>query len=148
MEKEWQFLRVHTLKRRREVTDEVLLDRRTARRLRGYIRRTLAELLGRKANGLDPLFPARRTPKGIRAMTRQNASKLFRLYARRAGLGPHVVLHSLRHYRGTVLYATTRDPNFVKQQLRHRSLSSTLVYTHTAPKRLRRYLGALERGRT
>lgn len=39
-------------------------------------------------------------------------------------------LHDFRHYYGTKLYQETKDILFVKQQMGHKSLNSTLIYTH------------------
>jgi integrase len=40
---------------------------------------------------------------------------------------------TLRHYGGTLEYARTKDLLYVKERLGHRSLSSTLKYTHLVP---------------
>ena len=40
---------------------------------------------------------------------------------------------TLRHYGGTLEYARTKDLLYVKERLGHRSLSSTIKYTHLIP---------------
>ena len=37
--------------------------------------------------------------------------------------------HTLRHFKGTMLYHKTKDIQFVKQVLGHKNISSTLIYT-------------------
>jgi len=39
-------------------------------------------------------------------------------------------LYDLRHYFATMLYHKTKDILYVKEQLGHRRLENTLVYTH------------------
>ena len=39
-------------------------------------------------------------------------------------------LYDLRHYFATMLYAKTKDILHVKQQLGHRRIEHTLIYTH------------------
>ncbi len=78
-------------------------------------------------------------------MSTRNARRIFAVYRRRAHLRPGITLHSLRHYRGTVLLRATGDLEFVRQQLRHRFISSTQRYLHVDPERERKYLAALER---
>ncbi len=39
-------------------------------------------------------------------------------------------LYDLRHYSATMLYHRTKDILYVKEQLGHRRLENTLVYTH------------------
>lgn len=144
------FVRVRTLKRRGAPThDEVLLDRATARATRHYLNNILHALLTvdqRLQIGPQlPVFPRRsRTDALVRPLTRQAVWNLFRFYAARAGLPRSLVVHSLRHYRGTVLYQTTRDLAFTRAQLRHRRLETTRAYLHVSPSRVRRYLEQLE----
>lgn len=44
-----------------------------------------------------------------------------------------IKFHSLRHFKATREYATTRNILHVKQLLGHRNINSTLVYTHLIP---------------
>ena len=38
-------------------------------------------------------------------------------------------LYDFRHYYATILYAKTRDLLFVKQQMGHKKIETTLIYT-------------------
>jgi len=64
-------------------------------------------------------------------ITTKQAQRLFKLYARRAGLNPVYSLHSLRHTRGTELYRLHRDLKLVQTALGHSKLETTSVYMHT-----------------
>jgi integrase len=151
------FLRVVTIKRRRPCHDEVYLDANTARLVRFYVSRTLPQLYAASVASSEafpgpacPLFLAGRRGRiggavpRLQAMSRRNASWLFRTYARLAGLPPTIVLHSLRHYRGTMLLRRTADLEFTRAQMRHRSLRTTAVYQHADPDRVAGYLNKLE----
>ena len=65
------------------------------------------------------------------AITTKQAQRLFKLYARRAGLNPAYSMHSLRHTRGTELYRLHRDLKLVQNALGHANLETTSVYMHT-----------------
>ncbi len=144
------YVQVETLKQRKKQTDQVLLEPRTVRAARRYLSRALPRLLSRPVDPSDPLFTVRvETRDGWRivpvAMGDRNARRIFEVYRRRARLAPGVTLHSLRHYRGTELLRATGDMEFVRQQLRHRFISSTQRYLHVDPERERLYLARLDR---
>ena len=44
---------------------------------------------------------------------------------------------TLRHWKASTLYAKTKDLLFVKETLGHRSISSTMKYTHLVPSKMR-----------
>jgi len=39
-----------------------------------------------------------------------------------------ITFHTLRHWKGTMLYHQTRDPLYVQQFLRHKSIKNTMIY--------------------
>jgi integrase/recombinase XerD len=39
-----------------------------------------------------------------------------------------ITFHTLRHWKGTMLYHKTRDPLYVQQFLRHKSIKNTMIY--------------------
>ena len=49
-------------------------------------------------------------------------------------------LYDLRHYFGTMLYHKTKDILYVKEQLGHRRLENTLIYTHLVDFRDEEYI--------
>ena len=50
----------------------------------------------------------------------------------KAGINKTVGFHTLRHTYATWLYIKTHDIEVVRQQLRHKSITSTTIYTQTA----------------
>ena len=41
-----------------------------------------------------------------------------------------ITFHTFRHFYGTMEYHRTKDPLYVQERLGHRSILSTMVYTH------------------
>lgn len=54
----------------------------------------------------------------------------FKFFAEKAKLNPKYSPHSLRHCKGILTYRKFKDIKAVQALLRHRSISSTEVYTH------------------
>src|SRR5690606_17423208 len=80
------------------------------------------ESIGRAA----PLFVSQR---GTRLSTRQ-LRHAFAVWQERAGFERHVSLHMLRHSAISSLYAGTKDIRLAQRFARHRSVVTTMVYTH------------------
>lgn len=55
--------------------------------------------------------------------------RAFKGYAKKAGLDPCYSVHSLRHFKGVSAYSELKDIRAVQLLLRHKSISSTQVYT-------------------
>ena len=151
------FVRVLTLKSRRTTkgtafrpsTDEVYLDVETARRARAYLNTTIPAYRSPASHKPAPVdaavFPSLKLRPGQRqrsfdAMTRRNAHKVFKTWARRAGLPAALTLHSFRHYRATTLLRRTGDLELTRHQLRHRDIRNTQVYQHVDPDLIRKQL--------
>jgi site-specific recombinase XerD len=67
------------------------------------------------------------------ALSRKQFYSVFRAVALAAGVSPEKAHpHSLKHSRGTHLVGQNVNLMFVKQVLGHRSISSTIVYTHVS----------------
>jgi site-specific recombinase XerD len=73
-----------------------------------------------------PLFLSR---KGNRLSTRQ-LRHAFQLWQERAGFERRFSFHSVRHSAITNLYDATRDIRLAQRFARHRSITSTQIYTH------------------
>jgi site-specific recombinase XerD len=74
---------------------------------------------------------------GGRALTTRGVRKRIDLLVRRAGLPEHTTPHTLRHSFASHLLEGGADLRVVQELLGHASLSTTQVYTHVSPGRLR-----------
>ncbi len=72
-----------------------------------------------------------------RRMTTDDLRKRFDALARRAGLPAGVTPHTMRHTFATDLLDGGADLRSVQEMLGHASLSTTQIYTHLTPERLR-----------
>ncbi len=73
-----------------------------------------------------PLFVSR---KGNRLSTRQ-VRHAFQLWQKRAGFDRRFSFHCVRHSAITNLYEATRDIRLAQRFARHKSITSTQIYTH------------------
>jgi len=73
-----------------------------------------------------PLFVSQR---GLRLSTRQLRHG-FGIWQVRAGFERHVSAHALRHSACTNIYANSKDIRLTQRFARHRSVVTTMIYTH------------------
>lgn len=100
--------------------------------MRSYALVARPALLGGRAS--EHFFVSTRgNPMGTDAMR-----KMFKETVRRAGLDEALSPHDMRHTFATDLLAGGADLRSVQELLGHASLSTTQVYTHTTPGRLKR----------
>jgi len=96
------------------------------------LRVKLAGLRGWKAANREsvapdaPLFVSQR---GLRLSTRQLRHG-FGIWQVRAGFERHVSAHSLRHSACANIYASSKDLRLTQRFARHRSVVTTMLYTH------------------
>jgi len=64
------------------------------------------------------------------AMNRRSTQRLFKLYARRAGLWAGFPLYVLRHTAATRMYVATRDIDVVQAMLGHENRDTSSIYAH------------------
>jgi integrase/recombinase XerD len=65
-------------------------------------------------------------------LSRQYLTGMVKRYAKIAGITKRIGFHSLRHTYATWLYISSHDIEKVRHQLRHKSISTTTIYTQTA----------------
>jgi len=70
------------------------------------------------------------TSQGGGPLTPSNVGKIVSKYSKKAHILKHVTCHVLRHTLATNLILNGADVTLVQKQLRHRSIQSTLIYTH------------------
>lgn len=113
----------------------VPLSRKGARAMERYLREARPLLLGERSS--DYFFVSNRgnqmKPDGIR--------KMFKRALRASGLDESLSPHALRHSFATELLDGDADLRSVQDMLGHASLSTTQIYTHVSPDRLKRVHG-------
>ncbi len=112
----------------------VPVNRRAVAAVRAYIDEERPALV--KAAGKDPgwLFMSRR---GLR-LRRERIWELMKLYATRVGAPSSIGPHTMRHSFATHLVAGGADLRQVQEMLGHASISTTQIYTHVDPSRLKK----------
>jgi integrase/recombinase XerC len=90
------------------------------------------EVRARNASG--PLFVNRFGGR----MTARSVQRMLKKYLIAAGLDPSLTPHKLRHSFATHLLDAGADLRSVQELLGHGSLSSTQIYTHITPERLKK----------
>ncbi len=91
---------------------------------------------GRRLTPDAPIFVSQR---GTRLSGRQ-VRRAFKQWQERAGFDRYFTFHSLRHTACTNLYRTSKDIRLTQRFARHRSLTSTAIYTHPTDEDLLRSL--------
>ncbi|MBI3322835.1 MAG: tyrosine-type recombinase/integrase, partial [Candidatus Omnitrophica bacterium] len=94
-------------------------------------------LAKRPAKGLKVPYALLVSQKGGRLTVRQ-VDRLLQRYARQAQLPVAITPHGLRHTFATHLLDRGADLRSVQELLGHRSLSTTQIYTHITPQRLKK----------
>ena len=111
-------------------TQEVILPE-TLRSKLGKLRRWKAQ----RGESLEPDAPLFVSQRGTRLSTRQ-LRHAFAGWQERAGFERHVSLHALRHSSCSAIYARTKDLRLTQRFARHRSVVTTMIYTHPSDEEL------------
>ena len=115
-------------------THKVFLNARSRRRLGAYIKRRKQVLAESQA-----LFLSNRR----RRLSVRQAQLLAEEWLTQAGIAKKVTVHGLRHTFATLLLERTGNLRTVQEALRHRSIATTVRYTHQPSEALTEALEAL-----
>jgi integrase/recombinase XerD len=112
----------------------VPINRRAAAAVQAYVDDERPQLV--KAAGKDPgwLLLSRRGQR----LRRERIWELMKLYAARVGAPSSIGPHTMRHSFATHLVAGGADLRQVQEMLGHASISTTQIYTHVDPARLKK----------
>ncbi|HEX9780564.1 MAG TPA: tyrosine recombinase XerC [bacterium] len=103
----------------------------------GTALRAIRRYLERRPSKLRKPYVLFVSQKDTRLTVRQ-IDRLLMKYVRQADLDPSIHAHSLRHSFATHLLDRGADLRSVQELLGHASLSTTQIYTHITPQRLRK----------
>lgn len=94
---------------------------------------------GKALKPADPLFETtgRHGPWKPKALTPGRVNYIVKRTLDRAGIRVAITPHSLRHNFATQLLRSKRDLKEIQDLLGHRQISSTSIYLHSHPSRLR-----------
>ena len=98
-----------------------------------YLNMERPDMVGDAVDDAGYLFVSR----SGRRLQREAVWELIRRYAARAGCGPDVSPHTLRHSFATHLLARGADIRALQEMLGHASIRTTQVYTHVDHTRLK-----------
>lgn len=105
------------------------------------VREYIAEYLREMPPEQRWLFVGRNNKKPISA---RMLDVIFNTYFAQAGLSKHFSTHACRHGRGVLIYERFKDPQYVKDMLRHSSLTSTEYYIRLSPGAREKHLVELD----
>lgn len=126
---EFPSIRVRTLKQKVPTIDTVYISQKISKQLNRYIRKMKPD---------EYLF---QTERG----TQENNVTLYLKWThalKKAGL-KHYKLHSSRHTFATNLWRQSKDLMIVKNQLRHKSINSTMIYSHVGVEQISKVVNAI-----
>ena len=78
-----------------------------------------------------------------RRLSIRQVQRSFEQWLAAAGINKHLTIHSLRHSFASTLYEKSGNLLAVQQALGHRSITSTMIYTHLNPEQLTNALESL-----
>jgi integrase/recombinase XerD len=111
----------------------VPLGARAIAAVRDYLRHDRPRLIGRPKTTADWLLLSYRG----RRLRRERIWELLKRYVARIGAPPEISPHTLRHSFATHLLAGGADLRQVQEMLGHASITTTQIYTHVDPTRLK-----------
>lgn len=122
------------------IDEQDIMNDRTISAIQTYLKKA-----GHADQPEMPLFQAvgGRGRRKDKTLHRRAIDFLVIKYAKQAQIAKKVTAHTLRHTFGTELQALTGDLKMTQKALRHRALSSTMVYLHTDRDRVKQGLSKM-----
>ncbi len=118
------FVKVRTLKRKKQVVDVVTIEKELAKLLSDYLTE-LRRFKGKSATTAKSyLFPGRYGKK----MPLITIEKAVKKTLQSAGLPDYYSVHSLRHTHGFHLYQANMNLKLVQERLRHANIQTASIY--------------------
>jgi len=111
----------------------VPLGARAIAAVRDYLQHDRPQLISRPQTAADWLLLSYRG----RRLRRERIWELLKRYVARIGAPPEISPHTLRHSFATHLVAGGADLRQVQEMLGHASITTTQIYTHVDPTRLK-----------
>ncbi len=74
-----------------------------------------------------------------------SVQQIFRRATKKANVGSHATLHTLRHSFATHLLEQGVDIRYIQELLGHASIETTVIYTHVAQKHLKNIVSPIDR---
>ncbi len=110
-------------------------NQEATRFLNARARRVLEQYLKwrkKQATGSPALFLSSRKQR----LSVRQVQRSFEQWVRATGIHKRLTIHSLRHTFASTLYEKSNNLLAVQQALGHRSITSTMIYTHLNPEQL------------
>ena len=105
---------------------DIVVPERLRWRLAQY--RTWCDRRGLAVKGDAPVFVSR---NGNRISVRR-VQQVWKAVQAQVGIDRPYKMHALRHYYGTTMYSTSKDIRLTQVAMRHKSIGSTMIYTHVS----------------
>ena len=102
-----------------------------------FITDTAVEFIERYLELRRPKPDALFLNKSATALSARSVRNILNKYIRKAAIAKHTSPHTIRHSFATVLLTRGCDLRSIQELLGHKDISSTQIYTHISPKRLK-----------
>ena len=122
------------------IDEQDIMNDRTIGAIQKYLRKS--------GHAEDPEAPLFQPIKGkakteSKKLNRRSVDFMLAKYVKKAGILKKVSPHTLRHTFGTEFQALTGDIKATQRAMRHRALTSTMIYLHTDRDRVKRGLAQM-----
>jgi len=123
-----------------DIEEQDIMNQNTINAIWRYLKRA-----GHADKQDEPLFQpiGHKLETQSKKLNRRSIDFMIKKYTQNAKIYKNVHAHTLRHTFGTELQTIVGDIKVTQKAMRHKSLSSTLIYLHTNRQRVRKGLAQL-----